>query len=250
MQVFFTLVRREVGGYFTSFTGYTVMAVVLLLIGINLIWSIEYVNGTPSPVPITQLFYQSLMFWFILLFATPVITMRSFAMEKDSGTFETLMTAPVSDREVVWAKFLGSLIFYVLIWSPLLPCMLVLRDLGGVSEAFDYGILASTALGIFLYGCVYISMGLFASSLTRSQVTAAMVAFAIGASLFMLSFVGATGSGVSGTAQRLVELVNLREFMLDFAGGVVDSRPVVFCVTLTALFLFLTMRVIESRRWK
>ncbi|MBI1176442.1 ABC transporter permease subunit [bacterium] len=250
MQGFLTLVRREIGGYFNSFTGYVVLAVVLLLIGLSFAEIVSALNGQPSSLPVTQLYYQTYYFWLILLLASPVITMRSFALEKDLGTFETLMTAPVSDRQVVGAKFIGALIFYVIIFQPLLICVLVLRYFGGAQGAFDYGLLASTGLGILLLGCLYMSMGVFASSLTRSQVTAAMISFAFGLSLFVLSFASATQTGETGTIREMLGVINLRDHMEAFAAGIIDTRAVILQLSLTAMFLFLTLRVVESRRWK
>lgn len=250
MQGFVTLVRREIGGYFNSLTGYVVLAVVLLLIGMSFAEIVAGLNGQPSTLPVTQIYYQTVYFWLILLLASPVITMRSFALEKDLGTFETLMTAPVSDRQVVGAKFLGTLIFYVIIFQPLLVCVLVLRYFGGAHEAFDYGLLASTALGILLLGCLYMSMGIFASSLTRSQVTAAMISFAFGLTLFVLSFANLGETSTSPALRELLAVINLRDYMEAFAAGIIDTRGIVLLLSLTALFLFLTLRVVESRRWK
>jgi ABC-2 type transport system permease protein len=250
MQAFLTLVRRELGGYFNSFTGYVVLAVVLLLIGLSFVQIINGLNGTPTAVPVTQLYYQTMYFWLILLLASPVITMRSFALEKDSGTFETLMTAPVSDHQVVAAKFAGALVFYLIICQPLLICALVLRYFGGAQEAFDVGLLAATGLGILLLGCLYMSLGIFASSLTRSQVTAAMISFAGGLTLFMVSFANVGGSDEAGAVASILAAINLRQHMDSFAAGIVDTRAVLLLLSLTALFLFLTLRVVESRRWK
>ena len=223
MQAFLTLVRREIGGYFTSFTGYTVLAVVLLLIGLSFYSIVYLLNGAPTPIPVTEMYYQTQYFWLILLLAAPVITMRTFAREKDAGTFETLMTAPVSDHQVVGSKFVGSMIFYVMIWLPLLACTLILRSIGGAAAAFDFGMLASTGLGIVLIGCVYISMGVFASSLTKSQVTAAMVSFALGVGLFMASFLGSDFSGTDSVLAKAVRVIDLKSYMQDFAAGIVDT---------------------------
>src|SRR6266576_2827797 len=102
MQVYLSLARRELAGYFIS-----------LLVKLQ---------QEPTPMPITELFYITPFFWLVLLLATPVITMRLFALEKFSGTFETLMTAPVSDLQVVLAKFTAALLFYLVMWLPLLGC--------------------------------------------------------------------------------------------------------------------------------
>jgi ABC-2 type transport system permease protein len=110
--------------------------------------------------------------------------MRLFALEKFSGTFETLMTTPVSDIQVVLAKFTAALLFYTLMWLPLLGCVLVVRWFTNDPSAFDAGLLGSTFLGILLNGCLFISLGCCASAMTRSQVTAAMISLILSATLF------------------------------------------------------------------
>ena len=107
----FTLVRRELGSHFLSLTGYVIIATVLMLLGFSLNDIVTKLNGVPLESPITEVIYYTVYFWMILLLTTPVITMRTFALEKFTGTFETLMTTPVGDITVVLAKFLGSLFF-------------------------------------------------------------------------------------------------------------------------------------------
>jgi ABC-2 type transport system permease protein len=250
MQAYWTLVRRELGAYFLSWIGYVVIAAVLLLIGSSFANLLTALNDQPTDQPLTEVFYGTYYFWLILLLATPVITMRTFAQEKSVGTFETLMTTPVSDVQVVLAKFTGAMVFYALMWLPLLPCLFIVRHYTNDQAVLDTGTLASAFLGILLLGGVYVSMGCFASSLTRSQIVAVMVGFAVGVSLFLLSFVSLLLSASNGWQGRLFAHLGLIEHMKDFAGGVVDSRPVVFYLSLTALFLFLTVKVVESRRWK
>src|SRR3954462_7927403 len=97
MQGFRTLVRRELGSHFLSLTGYVVMATVLLLLGFSFVDVLSKLNGMPVDSPLTEIFYVTLYFWLILLLTTPVITMRTFALEKFTGPYETLMTTPVSD---------------------------------------------------------------------------------------------------------------------------------------------------------
>lgn len=250
MRVWWTLVRRELGGYFVSWTGYVVIAVVVFLLGVSFTLLLQFLNAGETDKPITEIFYDSYCLWLILLLATPVITMRSFAHEKFNGTFETLMTTPVSDLQVVLAKFSGSLIFYMLMWSPLLACIFVVRHFSNDPTAIDPGTLGSTFLGIGLLGALYVSLGCFASSLTRSQIIAAMITLALGVSLYLLSFLSLAMTGQSGWAVKVFTHVSLTEHMRDFARGVVDIRPLVFYVSTTALFLFLTLKAVESRRWK
>lgn len=250
MQAWRTLVRRELGGYFVSWTGYIVISVVVFLLGLCFAILLQALNAEKTEQPLMELFYSSYFFWMILLPAAPVITMRSFAHEKFSGTFETLMTAPVSDLQVVLAKFTSSMIFYLLVWSPLLACVFVVRHFSNDPAAVDVGTLGSTFVGILLLGGLYMSLGCFASSLTRSQIVAAMFSFALGISLFLLSFLSAALTGRSDWLVKLFSHMSLIEHMKDFSRGVVDVRPVVFYVSLTVLFLFLTLKSVESRRWK
>jgi ABC-2 type transport system permease protein len=250
MQAFCTLVRRELGSFFISWTGYVIIASVLFLLGFGFTSMLKNLNAEATPLPVTQLFYESLYFWLILLVVSPVITMRSFALEKSSGTCETLMTTPVSDFQVVLAKFTGALLFYMILWLPLVACLLVVRYYSNDPSSWDPATVRTTFLGIFLLGTLYMSMGVFASALTRSQIIAAMISFAMGISLFMLSFLSAAFEARSGWKAQLVGHLSLMDHMRDFAAGMVDTRPLVFYLTLSAFFLFLTWRVVESRRWK
>ena len=115
MRAYWTLVRRELAGFFLSLSGYVIIAAALVLMGLSFVVILEKLQK-PTIIPVTELFYITPFFWLILLLTTPVITMRLFALEKFSGTFETLMTTPVSDLQVVAAKFTAALVFYVLMW--------------------------------------------------------------------------------------------------------------------------------------
>ena len=127
MQAYWALVWRELGSFFKSWTGYIIIAGVMFLLGFSFWSMLEGLNSEPTPVPITQLFYETLYFWLILIVVAPLITMRSFALEKSSGTYETLMTTPVGDAQVVLAKFTGALLFYLILWLPLLACVGIVR---------------------------------------------------------------------------------------------------------------------------
>jgi ABC-2 type transport system permease protein len=249
MQAYLTLTRRELASFFLSLTGYVIIASAALLIGFSFVLLLANYGTEPQLLPLTQLFYMTFFFWIILLPAVPVITMRLFALEKFSGTYETLMTTPVSDFQVVAAKFTAALFFYMVMWLPLLGCLLIIQRYAGDAGAFDGGAVGSTFLGIFLLGCLFISLGCFASALTRSQVTAAMISLLFSVGLFLLSFLAPHVSGGNWWSQ-LLSFFALRDQMEDFARGVIGMQPVVFCLTLTFFFLFLTLRVVESRRWK
>jgi ABC-2 type transport system permease protein len=250
MQAFLTLVRRELGSFFLTMTGYVLIGATLLLVGLGFSVLITSLNNDATDMPITEIFYNTQFFWLVLLLVAPVITMRTFAVEKSTGTFETLMTAPVSDLTVVLAKFTAALFFYCLLWVPLAAYPWVLRHFTDGAVPVDAGALGGTFLGIFLFGALYMAVGCFASSLTRSQIIAAMVCFALGIALFLLSFLTFIKPAGGGALARLYAHISMVEHMQDFCRGVVDTRPVVFYLSLTALFLFLTLKVVESRRWK
>lgn len=250
MQAYITLTRRELAGFFVSMTGYVIIAGALFLIGFSFVDLVVKLHSKPTPMPITELFYGTAYFWLILLCAAPVITMRLFALEKFSGTFETLMTTPISDLQVVLAKFTAAMMFYMLMWLPLLGCIFILRRYTTDPGVLDAGAIGTTYLGIFLLGGLFMSLGCFASALTRSQIIAAMISFTLGITLFLLSFLGDQLSTDIGWQMQVLNHLTMVDHMLDFARGIVDTRHVVLYASLTVWFLFLTLRVVEGRRWK
>jgi ABC-2 type transport system permease protein len=249
MQAYLTLTRRELGSFFYSWIGYVVIAGAVFLTGLSFVILLRQLQGEATSLPITEIFL-SLCYWLIVLFSAPIITMRLFALEKYSGTFETLMTAPVGDMAVVLAKFTAAIIFYMVMWIPLLACIFILRYFSRGSNMLDPGTLGSTYLGIFLVGVLYMSIGCFASALTRSQIVAAMISFAIGLAFFLVSYLGDPLALEKNWQSDALNSICVLEQMKEFARGIVDTRYIVFYLTSSVFFLFLACRVIESRRWK
>jgi ABC-2 type transport system permease protein len=160
------------------------------------------------------------------------------------------MTTPVGDFQVVLAKFSAAFLFYAIMWLPLLAGLVLVGHFTNQSGALDFGTVGGMYLGIFLAGAFFISFGCLASSLTRSQMVAAMVSLAFGVSQFALAW-WAKNQPVSDQWQsQLLSCFNLFDQMNDLARGAVDTRTVTFYLTTTFLFLFLTLRMVESRRWK
>lgn len=250
MQAFLTLTRRELATYFLSITGYVIISSVLGLAGLSFWNLIEALRGESTPTPITEIFFNSYYFWMILLLLAPLVTMRLFAQEKYSGTFETLMTTPISDFSVVLAKFFGAFIFYIFTWLPVLGYILILRRYATGTTAVDWGTIGSTFLGVFLVGSLFMSFGSFASALTRSQIIAAMISLAMGVTLVLLGFLSKAVASRPGLLNDTLTYVSMLGHMEDFSRGIIDTRPVVFYLSTTLFFLFLTYCVIKSRRWK
>jgi ABC-2 type transport system permease protein len=250
MQIFLTLLRRELAAFFLAITGYVIIASVTLLNSLSFVVLMTNLGSSPSPMPVTEMFYRTYFFWLVVLLAAPVITMRLFALEKASGTFETLMTTPVSDLQVVAAKFAAAVIFYLVTWLPMIGCLFVVRHFTNQPGVLDGGTVGGMYLGIFLVGCLFLSLGCFASAISRTQMGAAMISFVLGVTLFSLGFLAEALPATAQWQSQALSYFGLFEQMHDFARGVVDTRTVTFYVSATFFFLFLTLRAVESRRWK
>lgn len=250
MRIYWTLTRRELASFFLSITGYVIISGMALLVGLDFVMLLNNVGSDPVSMPITQLFFNNLLLWIIIVLTAPIITMRLFALEKATGTFETLMTTPVGDAQVVVAKFTAAVLFFIVMWLPSLACLFVVQHFANQTDAMETGTLFSMYLGLFLAGGFVLSIGCFASALTRSQVLAAMLTLVAGVVLLMLNWVAQAVSPNGQWQAQILSFFNLSQQMIDFTRGVLDTRVIVFYLTMTFFFLFLTLRVIESRRWK
>lgn len=250
MQAYLTLTRRELASFFLSITGYVIIAGLTLLVGLDFVTLLNSIGSDPLSMPITQLFFNNLLLWIIIVLTAPVITMRLFALEKASGTFETLTTTPVGDAQIVAAKFTAAVLFFVVMWLPTLGYMFIVQHFTNQPGALETGTLCSMYLGLLLAGCFILAIGCFASALTRSQVVAGMLTLVAGIVLLMLNWLSQSIPPNGQWQARVLSFFNLSQQMVDFTRGVVDTRVVIFYLSLTFFFLFLTLRVIESRRWK
>jgi ABC-2 type transport system permease protein len=181
----------------------------------------------------------------LLVFALPLLTMRSIADDYASGTVETLMTAPVSDAAVVIGKFLGAFVFYAALLATTLLYVLILMsysDPVGTVVAIGY-------VGMLLMGGLFLAVGIFASSCTRHQLLAAMLSIAI---LSVFTFLVDYGSEFAGYSwvRQVCANVNMLWHFADFAKGIVDTKSVLFFLSGIVFFLFLATKVMESRRWR
>lgn len=250
MRAFITLTRRELAAYFVSVTGYVIIAATTFLVGLSFVVLLDKLGTAPSPMPVTEMFYRTYFFWLILLLAAPVITMRLFALEKFSGTFETLMTTPVGDLTVVLAKFTAAFLFYLVMWLPMLGCLVIVQRFASQTPLLDAGTLGGMYLGVALMGALFLSLGCFASAITRSQMVAAMLTLVLSVSLFALAFLADRTSALGSWPAQVLSYFALFDQMHDFARGVMDSRAVLFHLSLSFFLLFLTLRAVESRRWR
>ena len=233
-----TLARRELAGYFFSPMAYVIGAVFMLASGLWFFHSIFVPGNEASLRPL----FEAMAY--IMVFAVPMLTMRQLSEEFRSGTIETLMTVPVSDAQVILGKFLGVMGFYLM----LLAGTLVFLVLIVVYGQGDGGIAAMGYLGMILLGSTFVSVGIFTSTLTRYQIVAAIVGIAILA-VFAILMQLVMLYGVEPWS-TFAGNINAMTYFKDFARGVFDSRGLVFFVTSSALFLFLSVKTLESQRWR
>lgn len=233
-----TIAKRELSSYFYSPIAYVAMGLFLLATGLAF-WD-DFQPGQPDEM--RQLFEW--MVW-LLVFIVPILSMGLLAQEWATGTIESLMTAPLNETEVVLGKFLGAVMFFVVLLLPTLLYVGLLRIYGRP----DIGPIFSGYLGILLVGALFTAVGLFCSSLTRSQVVAAVSAAAI---LFVVTIIPRWISSkvtLGGFWREAADQAVFRRYS-DFSKGVIDTGNLVFFIAATAVFLFLTVKVLESRRWK
>ncbi len=232
------LTQRELATTFLSPVAYIVAAIFLVTTG-YLFMSNTLVEGAEASVR-TML---DSMAW-LLVFAMPLLTMRVLADEFASGTIETLMTAPVTDVEVVLGKFLGVLVFYLALLATTLAHVILLFAFG----ATDVGVVIYGYLGMILLGGLYAAVGVFASSLTRHQLLAAITGMGV-LSLFTL-VVDAFAAWRGGSWRNVLGYINILHQFEDFSRGILDTKSMVFFLSGTIFFLFLAVKAMESRRWR
>jgi ABC-2 type transport system permease protein len=234
-----TIARRELASLFLSPIAYVVLG--LFALGTSLIFFMNFGPGQPATMRGT---FQWVVWLMILL--VPAISMRLLSEELRSGTIETMMTAPVSDLQVITGKWIGALGFFAALLLPLLVH-------AGLLEAYadpEYGPILTGLLGLVLVGGLYLAIGTFASALTENQVIAFLITvFVISLLTLMLYFLPQAGFLSPEAAETLRE-INVNMQFEDFNKGLIDSSNFVYFLTGIALFLFVAVRTLESKRWR
>jgi ABC-type transport system involved in multi-copper enzyme maturation permease subunit len=242
-----TLVGRELRVALATPLAWVVLALFLLVQGYAFYLLLELLSQPLAPPgPALRAFFGGTsLYWLFVILVVTVTTMRLVAEERRSGTFELLMTAPVTEAEVVLGKYLGALLFYAFLW---LPTGVYVVLLGALAEPgwIDLGPVASGYLGTFTLGAACIAVGLFASATTRSQLLAAMLTFAL---LALLCLLGPLERHLaSETLRALCARANLFAHLDDFGRGLVDVRHLTYHASLAVFFLFSTVKLLERRK--
>jgi ABC-2 type transport system permease protein len=243
-----TIAKREIFAYFVSPIAYVVTVVWLIWCGLQFYLLAGVFASAPSlsatANPLSAFFGGSVLFFIPLLVFAPVLTMRLLAEERHTGTLEPLLTAPITTASVVLGKYLAALVFWVALWLPTLMYVWITSQFGRI----DLGAVLTSYLGVLGIGLYYMAIGVAMSALAKNQITAALLTFMVLAGLFavgLLSFVDTFAS-----QRDAIDYISLWGHMQAFSKGIVDSRYVVFDVTVAALFVYLAWRALEGRRWQ
>ncbi len=238
-----TIALKELYTFFLSPLAYVVLTSFFILNGYVFFIILRMYGDTNAPSnPPLQVMFGDVFFWLLILIMVPVITMRSFAAERESGRIEVLLTSPLSALEIVAGKFAGAFLSYAAVWSFSLIYAIAVYWVGRP----DIGPVISSYVGILLLGLCYISMGIFASAMARTQLVSAIVCFV----LLMLFFsIGVVEAVVSTQWIRdFTAYLSVFHHFEDFTNGIIDTRHVLFYLTLTPVFLFLSVRAIGAKQ--
>jgi ABC-2 type transport system permease protein len=229
---------KEIHIYFSSPTAYIVG--MIFLGGTGAFFTLPLIRGS-FPEATLGSFLQG--YTIIMILLAPILTMRLLAEEQKLGTIELLLTAPVRDWEVVVGKYLASLVFLLgmvalTLYYPLLLFVFADPDPGPIYSGY---------LGLILYGGASLAVGLLTSTLTSNQIIAAVVAMGI---LLLLYLLGSVFNVEGGILATVLSAAGLKSNFDDFDRGVIDTKHIVYYLSLTAVFLFLSIRALEARRWR
>ena len=228
--------KKELRSFFDSPIAYIVITIFLLISGWFFFSDLFLVNQTSmrnlfSIIP------------FIFMFFVPAVTMRLISEEKRSGTIEVLLTLPVKDYEIILGKFLAGLILIFVAVILTLVYTLTLSGLGNL----DFGSVLAGYVGLLFLGATYLSVGVFTSSLTQNQIVAFITSFVIIFALYMLDKVLIF---VPGVLASFLEYLSVDYHFSNISRGVIDSRDVIYYLSVIFFFLFLAVRALESGKWR
>ena len=255
MNNILAIAHKEMKAYFSSPIAYIVIGFSAILFGwffVNLLFYFDRMSlqagmgmGGPDTVNVNEMLIGPLFLnvTVILLFTLPLVTMRTYSEEKRSGTIELLLTSPLTDTQIVLGKFFGALVLYVAMLSVTLVHIALLFIFGNP----EWRPIVAGYVGILLMGGCFLSLGLFISSLTKNQIVAGMITFAVFLMLWVINWIAAFAGP---NMQAVLNYLSITEHLNDFTKGVIDTKHLVYYVSFIAFSLFLTVRAVDSERWR
>ena len=242
----FTLYKKELANFFSSLIGYLTIIVFLVLTGLLLwVFTSSYNILDFGYASMDGLFYVAP---FLYLFLIPAITMRMLAEEKRNGTIEFLLTKPLKDMTIIWAKFLAGCTLVLISLLPTLVCYFSVYALGDPVGNIDTGGVMGSYVGLLLLGAAFVAIGLFASSISNNQIVSFVIAAVISAFAY-LGFESLYNMKLFGAADLLVKQLGMLHHYESMSRGVIDTRDVIYFASVIALFLMGTRLVLQSRKW-
>lgn len=249
------VIAKELRSYFVSPVVYVVGGVFLLIFGFLAYLYVVFtgaqaiqlmqMQGGAAEINLNDLVFRNLFasMRFVLLLILPILTMRLFAEERKLRTFEFLMTAPIRTVEIVVGKFLSAYLIYlgILLLTMLVPAVLTLFS------DFDWHPVLTGYLGLALLGALFLSVGVFASTLTENQIVAAFTSFGLLLMFWLLSGLGSVLGDTAGGA--LFSYLSFMEHFDHLIHGLIDTKDLVYYASGVVFMLFLSHRVVESTRW-
>lgn len=251
MRTFFILLGKELRAFFQSPVAWVVLALFMAITGLSFSSSITFLREKPSEFSIVRWTFFPQWFWYYYFFLFPLITMRLFAEEQRQGTLESLLTAPVRTWQVLIAKFGSAVVFYIVLWLPALLYFALLNWVMKGQVEIPTGALIGSYTIVIASGLFHLALGCLASALTKNQIIAAILAFA----LILLHFLAGTflmylSQNDPDSIRPLMDQAVTLRHMDYFTLGLIDSRALVYYFSGTALILAATHQVLEYRRWK
>jgi ABC-2 type transport system permease protein len=254
MRNIVALAQKELRAYFASPIAYIVIGCFAALYGFFFVAILRYfvgqsmqagLTGAGGSMNVNQQLIRPLLqnVTVVVLFMLPLITMRTYAEEKRSGTIELLLTSPVTDFQIVVGKFLGALALYAAMLAVTLVHMGVLFLFGRP----EWKAILTAYLGLLLFGGCFISVGLFISSLTKNQIVAGTVTFAVFLFLWIITWIG---SFAGPTGDKLTAYLSIVDHFDDFTKGVIDTTHLIYYLSFITFGLFLTAKSVDSERWR
>ena len=237
---------KEINAFFSSLIGYMVIGVFLIFMGLMLWVFPDYSLLTYSYASLDQLFEIAP---FVFMFLIPAITMRSFAEEKQTGTIELLVTRPLKDWEIVLGKFFACWLLVLFALFPTLIYYYTMHELGSPKGNLDSGAIAGSYIGLALLGAAFVAIGLLASSLTKNQIIAFVLALFF-CFLFYWGFDFLSRLPIFfGKTDDIVQMIGIDYHYASISRGLIDSRDIIYFLSLIGIFLMGTQVALESRKW-
>lgn len=240
------LFKKEIFGFLNSLIGYIVIIVFLLVIGLFL-WVV------PLQFNILDFGYANIDGLFILapfvfLFLIPAITMRSFADERKSGTLELLMTQPLTDLQVILAKYFAGVALVAFSLLPTLVYFFSVYRLGLPPGNMDLGGMWGSYIGLLFLGATFVAIGIFASSISDNQIISFVIAVFLSA-FFYIGFELFYTFILSGKIGLIIQSIGINAHYSSISRGVIDTRDLVYFISISVFFILLTKLSLESRKW-